>query len=250
MSQETQTALLCRYVNSDGPQEELIELIPLKSQTHGQDICEAVVSCLEAKGLKTTHLVSVSTDGAPSMRGAQKRFVNLLQKSLDRELMTFRCILHQEALCAQTFLPEFMEVMNLVVKIVNKIIANGLSHCQFCLLLEEVDNEYSDLLMHNRVQWLSRGEVLKRFACLEHVKTFLESKGLSYPELQDYNWLRKFYFMVDMTSHLNTLNKNLQGREARPCRCWRKFQRLSAKRYALSLPLHKRVQRSEQSNRL
>lgn len=25
-----QTALLCRYVNSDGPQEELIELIPLK----------------------------------------------------------------------------------------------------------------------------------------------------------------------------------------------------------------------------
>lgn len=115
-----QTALLCRYVNSDGPQEELIELIPLKSQTQGQDICEAVVSCLEAKGIKTTHLVSVSTDEAPSMRGAQKGFVNLLQRSLD--LMTFR-ILHQEALCAQTFPPECMEVMNLV-KIVNKIIAN------------------------------------------------------------------------------------------------------------------------------
>lgn len=63
-----QTALLSRYVNSDGPQEELIELIPLKGQTPGQDICEAVVSCLKAKGINTTHLVSVSTDGAPSMR--------------------------------------------------------------------------------------------------------------------------------------------------------------------------------------
>lgn len=63
-----QTVLLCRYVNCYGPQEELIELIPLKGQTRGQDICEAVVSCLEAKGKNTTHLVSVSTDGAPSMR--------------------------------------------------------------------------------------------------------------------------------------------------------------------------------------
>lgn len=52
-----QTALLCRYMNFDGPQEELIELIPLKDQTRGQDICEAAVSCLKAKGINTTHLV-------------------------------------------------------------------------------------------------------------------------------------------------------------------------------------------------
>lgn len=39
-----QTELLCRYVNSDGPQEEIIELIPLKGQTQAEDICEAVVN--------------------------------------------------------------------------------------------------------------------------------------------------------------------------------------------------------------
>lgn len=61
-------------------------------------------------------------------------------------------------------------------------------------------------------QILSRGEVPKLFAtCLEHVKT-LESKGLSYHEPEDLDWLGKFYFMVDMTSHLNTRNKNLQGK--------------------------------------
>ena len=207
-----QTALLCRYMNSDGPQEEIIELIPLKGQTRGEDICEAIVNCLKAKGIKTSHMVSVATDGAPSMRGAHKGFVTLLQKSLDRKLLTFHCILHQEALCAQTFPPECMEVMNLAIQIVNKIMAKGLNHRQFCSWLDKVDSAYSDLLMHNKVRWLSKGEVLKRFAaCLDHVKAFLESKGLTYPELEDLDWLEKLHFMVDMTSHLNMLNKSLQG---------------------------------------
>ena len=40
-----QIALFCRYANSVGPQEELIELIPLKGQTRGEDICGAVLEC-------------------------------------------------------------------------------------------------------------------------------------------------------------------------------------------------------------
>jgi hypothetical protein len=58
--------------------------------------------------------------------------------------------------------------------------------------------------LHNKVRWLSRGAVLKRFAsCLEHVKTFLNEKEYEYPELSDEGWLQKFYFAVDVTSHLN-----------------------------------------------
>ncbi|XP_072892951.1 general transcription factor II-I repeat domain-containing protein 2A-like [Hemitrygon akajei] len=208
-----QIALFCRYVNSAGPQEEMIELIPLKGQTRGEDICEAVLNCLRAKGIKTTHLVSVATDGAPSMTGAHKGFVALLQKSLDRKLLTFHCILHQEAMCAQTFPPECTEVMDVVIQIVNKIMAKSLNHRQFRLLLDELESAYSDLLLHNKVRWLSRGEVLKRFvACPEEVKTFLGSKGLTFPELEQPEWLEKLHFMVDMTAHLNTLNTALQGK--------------------------------------
>ena len=98
-----QIALYCRYVNSAGPKKEIIELIPLKNQTRGEDICEAVLECLRAKGINTTHLVSVAADGAPSMTSAQKGFVALLQKSLVRKLLTFHCTVHQEALYAQTF---------------------------------------------------------------------------------------------------------------------------------------------------
>ena len=210
-----QIALFCRYVNSAGPQEEMVELIPLKCQTRGEDICEAVFECLRAKYIKTTHLVSVATDGAPSMTGAHRGFVALLQKSLNRKLLSFHCILHQEALCAQTFPLECTEVMNAVIQIVNKIMAKGLNHRQFRALLNEVESTYSDLLLHNRVRWLSRGEVLKRFAaCLEEIKTFMSSKGLSFPELEQPEWLEKLHFMVDMTAHLNTLNTTLQGRGA------------------------------------
>ena len=208
-----QIALFCRYANSAGPQEELIELIPLKGQTRGEDICGAVLECLRTKGINTNHLVSIATDGAPSMTGAHKGFVVLLQKSLDRQLLTFHCILHQEALCAQTFPPECTQVMNVVIQIINKIMAKALNHRQFCMLLDEVDSMYSDLLLNNKVQWLSRGEVLKRFVvCLKKVKTFLDSKGLNYPQLEQAEWLEKLHFIVDMMAHLNTLNTALQGR--------------------------------------
>ena len=172
-----------------------------------------MLKCLNDNGINTNHLISVATDGAPSMRGSKRGFVTLLQKALDRNLLAFHCILHQEALCAQTFPSECTAVMNLVIEMVNKIIAKALNHRQFRALLDEVDCEYSDLLLHNKVRWLSRGEVLRRFvACLEHVKTFLKSKDLNYPQLEDTEWLEKLHFLVDMTSHLNKLNESLQGR--------------------------------------
>ena len=114
-------------MNSAGPQEEMVELIPLKCQTRGEDVCEAVFECLRAKHIKTTHLVSVATDGAPSMTRAHRGFLALLQKSLNRKVLSFHCILHQEALCTQTFSPECTEVMNVVIQIVNKIMAKGLN---------------------------------------------------------------------------------------------------------------------------
>ena len=62
-----QTALLCRYVNSVGPQKEIVELKSIKDQTRVEDICEALLS--------TNHHESLATDGAPSMTGAQKEVV-------------------------------------------------------------------------------------------------------------------------------------------------------------------------------
>ena len=54
-------------------------------------------------------------------------------------------------MCSSVF-PECMQVMNVVVQIINKIIAKALNNRQFHMLLNEVDSMYSDLLLYNKVR--------------------------------------------------------------------------------------------------
>ena len=86
----------------------------------------------------------------------------------------------------------------------------GLNQRQFRMLFDEMHSMYSDLLLYNKVWWLSRGEVLKCFVvCLKEVKTFLDNKGNNYPQLEQEERREKLHYRVDMTAHLNTA---LQGR--------------------------------------
>lgn len=76
-----------------------------------------------------------------------------------------------------------------------------------------MDAEYGHVLYHSDVRWLSRGSVLQRFYSLRsEIDQFLE-KGRPLHELSDPLWLVDLAFLVDLTHHLNTLNKNLQGKE-------------------------------------
>lgn len=56
-----------------------------------------------------------------------------------------------------------------------------------------MESEYADLLLHNKVRWLSRGNILKRFASLLEIKAFLLEKDVDYPELMDVQEIQKFY---------------------------------------------------------
>ena len=79
--------------------------------------------------------------------------------------------------------------MTTVVKIVNYLVSHSsLVHRQFKSLLEEIDCEYGDLLLHSNVCLLSRGKVLTKFAyCLEAIQMFLDEKQKHVPELEDEN---------------------------------------------------------------
>lgn len=96
-------------------------------------------------------------------------------------------------------------VMGICMKIVNSNQRRSLQRRMFRAQLEENTFEYGELLYHADVRWLSRSIFLPRFRdFLQEVKEFLETKGEA--------WLMDLAFVVDITSHLNELNLQLQGK--------------------------------------
>uniref|UniRef100_A0A3Q3ALR4 SPIN-DOC-like zinc-finger domain-containing protein n=1 Tax=Kryptolebias marmoratus TaxID=37003 RepID=A0A3Q3ALR4_KRYMA len=212
VSHLSQFSVIARYAAGDTLREESLAVLPIKGSTRGEDLFKSFMEFAREKNLPMDKLLSVCTDGAPCMVGKNKGFVALLREHESRPILSFHCILHQEALCAQMCDGQLGEVMSLVVRVINFIVARALNDRQFKTLLDEVGNNYHGLLLHSNVRWLSRGKVLSRFAaCLNEIRTFLEMKGIEHPELAETEWLLKFYYLVDMTEHLNQLNVKMQG---------------------------------------
>ena len=110
--------------------------------------------------------------------------------------------------------PELHEVLSNVIKIVNEIRHKALNSRIFEMLCEEMGSQYTQLLLHAEVRWLSRGKILTRlFVLREEIKLFFQQQNnQKFQELlSDDKWVAKLAYLADIFSLLNELNISLQG---------------------------------------
>ncbi|XP_060836051.1 general transcription factor II-I repeat domain-containing protein 2B-like [Rhopalosiphum padi] len=208
-----QLAIFVRYVTSDvDVKEELLDLISLKETTRGIDIKIALDETLQKAEIPLNKIISISTDGAPSMVGCKNGLIGLLKNDTNfPDFIPIHCILHREHLTAKYF--KYDHVMDVVLKIVNYIRSSAKTHRQFKNFLEDIEDDIpNDVPWYCLVRWLSVNNILtKFFQLIEPIKVFLIEKNKSFPQLSNSNWLRDLAFFTDIMQHLSTLNVSLQG---------------------------------------
>ena len=112
------------------------------------------------------------------------------------------------------------ECYGTVVKAVNMILSHKLNHRQFLQLLQ-VENQYGDILYFCDVRRLSRAMLARVYELRNEIATFPENKSINATEFRNPEWVSNLAFLVDLTSHLNKLNLQLQGKNQLIDKMWR-----------------------------
>ena len=124
VSHLSQFSVIARYVVGDTLREESPAVLPMKGTTRREDF-SSFIEFTKEKNLPMDKLVSVCTIRAPCVIEKNKGFVVLLREHENRPILSFRCILHQETLCAQLCGNQCGEVMDVVTLVIKFIVARA-----------------------------------------------------------------------------------------------------------------------------
>jgi hypothetical protein len=155
-----QLSIFIRYVTEDFDiRTEFLDLIGMKDTTTGEDVFDAITNksngVVKKFELDISKLVSLSTDGAPSMIGKTKGAVARIQKfyrdetNTDWKVIGVHCLIHQLALSGKIDEKEdsvglnlFGSTITLILKVINLIRGkSALRHRQFDEFIKEINDE-------------------------------------------------------------------------------------------------------------
>lgn len=215
---DEQMSVFVRFFEEENKimREELLTVLTFKGKTRGEDLFETFDDFMQKSNIPYEKMVSISTDGAPAMIGKDKGLVKRI-KDKNPNLLSYQCIIHQAALCGKLS-ASLQAVMDKLIKLINFMRSrSALQHRQFKVFLSECDSAYSDLIQHNNVRWLSKGQVIERFwEIKETLIAFLETTGtqeaiIHLDFLKNEHNMFVVAFLKDILKHLNDLNIHLQG---------------------------------------
>lgn len=139
------------------------------------------------------------------------------------QMRSLHCLIHQSLLCAKLS-GELKETMDPIMVIINFIsCTSSLQHRLFRKLLTDRSAEYKDLLIHNDIRWLSKGNALNHFCELrKEILAFLQSlkpkkAGKFMSLIANEEFHASVCFLSDIFHHLSQLNMELRGRGKTLC---------------------------------
>ncbi|KAL4090794.1 hypothetical protein QTP88_025569 [Uroleucon formosanum] len=213
ISGKAQLLVFVRMVVDDDIIENFFCCKTLPETTRGEDVFKVLDDHLLLVNLSWDNCIGICTDGAPSMTGSIKGFISLVKKKNSKIIFT-HCFLHREALVAKSLVSDLQNILDQVVKVINFIKSRPLKSRLFDKICEEMDADYSRLILYSAVRWLSRGNILSRFYNLrEELLVFLTMEETEFNFLGDEEWWTKLSFLTDLFEHLNKLNSSMQGRD-------------------------------------
>uniref|UniRef100_A0A3P8T1D6 HAT C-terminal dimerisation domain-containing protein n=1 Tax=Amphiprion percula TaxID=161767 RepID=A0A3P8T1D6_AMPPE len=188
-----QLSVFARFFDGKTFREELLCLLPLTGRTTGEIIFTEPTQFFVKNGLDVGKIVSIVTDGAPSMVGQHKGLVSRLS-AVNPALLAFHCIIHKSVLCAK-----------LLVNFIRE--SSSLQHGLFRAMLDEMSAEHKDVLLHNDVRWLSKGRVMNCHPLIYPAKSKSKNHTLKlhFPRLREHcekNNMGEDQVMQDFVSSL------------------------------------------------
>ena len=103
--------MFSQFYKGDEICEEMVAVLTLPEHTSGAKVCKAAMKEFSSRQIDISKVVSVPTDGAPSMTGEKAGFVSLFTKEVSHPVIGFHCIIHQETLCAKACPKDLQKMM-------------------------------------------------------------------------------------------------------------------------------------------